>query len=64
MLLWNWHRTHTPGGIICFDFRFPELARVMALEGARCIFVPAAFNMTTGPAHWELMFRGKPHFSL
>ena len=29
----------------------------MALEGARCIFVPAAFNMTTGPAHWELMFR-------
>ncbi len=45
------------GLCICFDFRFPELARVMALEGARCIFVPAAFNMTTGPAHWELMFR-------
>lgn len=45
------------GLCICFDFRFPELARLMALEGARCIFVPAAFNMTTGPAHWELMFR-------
>lgn len=45
------------GLCICFDFRFPELARIMALEGARCIFVPAAFNMTTGPAHWELMFR-------
>lgn len=45
------------GLCICFDFRFPELARLMALEGARCVFVPAAFNMTTGPAHWELMFR-------
>ena len=45
------------GLCICFDFRFPELARLMALEGARCIFVPAAFNMTTGPAHWELLFR-------
>lgn len=45
------------GLCICFDFRFPELARLMALEGAQCIFVPAAFNMTTGPAHWELMFR-------
>lgn len=47
------------GLCICFDFRFPELARMMALEGARLILVPAAFNMTTGPAHWELMFRGR-----
>ena len=45
------------GLCICFDFRFPELARLMVLEGARAIIVPAAFNMTTGPAHWELMFR-------
>lgn len=45
------------GLCICFDFRFPELARIMTLDGAKCIFVPAAFNMTTGPAHWELMFR-------
>ena len=29
----------------------------MCLRGARVIFVPAAFNMTTGPAHWELLFR-------
>jgi predicted amidohydrolase len=29
----------------------------MALRGAKVIFVPAAFNMTTGPAHWELLFR-------
>ncbi|OUQ47985.1 carbon-nitrogen hydrolase [Lachnoclostridium sp. An118] len=47
------------GLCICFDFRFPELARKMVLDGARLILVPAAFNMTTGPAHWELMFRGR-----
>ena len=45
------------GLCICYDFRFPETARLMALDGARVILVPAAFNMTTGPAHWELMFR-------
>ena len=45
------------GLCICFDIRFPELSRLMALRGAKVIFVPAAFNMTTGPAHWELAFR-------
>jgi len=45
------------GLCICFDFRFEELARLMALRGAKVLFVPAAFNMTTGPAHWELLFR-------
>ena len=45
------------GVCICFDMRFPELSRCMALKGAKTIIVPAAFNMTTGPAHWELMFR-------
>lgn len=45
------------GLCICFDLRFEELARCMCLQGANCIFVPAAFNMTTGPAHWELLFR-------
>ena len=47
----------TMGLCICFDFRFEELARCMCLRGAKCIFVPAAFNRTTGPAHWELLFR-------
>lgn len=47
------------GLCICFDFRFPELARRMALEGAQVILVPAAFNMTTGPAHWEVLFRSR-----
>ena len=45
------------GLCICYDFRFPETARLMAQDGAGIILVPAAFNMTTGPAHWELMFR-------
>lgn len=47
------------GLCICYDYRFPELARLMALRGAQAILVPAAFNMTTGPAHWELMFRAR-----
>jgi len=45
------------GVMVCFDIRFVELSRLMALDGAEAIFVPAAFNMTTGPAHWELSFR-------
>ena len=45
------------GLCVCYDFRFPELPRLMAQRGARVILVPAAFNMTTGPAHWEIMFR-------
>ena len=45
------------GLCICFDLRFEELCRVMALEGARVLLAPAAFNMTTGPAHWELLLR-------
>ena len=47
----------TMGLCICFDLRFEERARCMCLRGAKCLFVPAAFNMTTGPAHWELLFR-------
>ena len=47
----------TMGLCVCFDLRFEELARCMCLRGAKVIFVPAAFNMTTGPAHWELLFR-------
>lgn len=52
---------NTPWGkmglIICYDIRFPELSRLLSLEGVQAIFVPAAFNMTTGPAHWEVSFR-------
>ena len=45
------------GLCICYDLRFPELSRRMADLGAQAVLVPAAFNMTTGPAHWEILFR-------
>ena len=45
------------GVAICFDIRFAEFFRVMGDAGAVLIAIPAAFNMTTGPAHWDLTFR-------
>ena len=45
------------GVAICYDVRFPELIRLMVLDGARVIVIPAAFNMTTGPAHWDMVYR-------
>lgn len=45
------------GVAVCFDVRFAEMFRVMANRGAKIIFLPAQFNMTTGPAHWDLQLR-------
>lgn len=47
------------GVAICYDVRFPEMFRSMALSGAKLIVLPAAFNMTTGPAHWDLTMRAR-----
>ncbi|MCQ4637087.1 carbon-nitrogen hydrolase family protein [Anaerovorax odorimutans] len=47
------------GVAICYDVRFPELSRKMALAGAKLIVLPAAFNLTTGPAHWDLTMRAR-----
>lgn len=47
------------GVMVCFDIRFPELCRSMAERGAKLIFCPAQFNMTTGPKHWELSLRAR-----
>jgi predicted amidohydrolase len=47
------------GIAICYDMRFPEMMRLMALEGAEVIVVPAAFNMTTGPAHWDIIIKAR-----
>lgn len=47
------------GVLICFDIRFPELSRITALKGAKCLIVPGAFNMSTGPLHWDLLFRAR-----
>ncbi|MEX1376772.1 MAG: carbon-nitrogen hydrolase family protein [Eubacteriales bacterium] len=42
---------------ICYDIRFPEYSRILSLSGAKVIFLPAAFNMTSGPAHWDINLR-------
>ena len=47
------------GVCICFDIRFPDLFIRMRDAGVKMVFVPAAFNMTTGPAHWETLFRSR-----
>lgn len=47
------------GAAVCFDVRFPELFRTMAEQGARCVFLPAQFNLVTGPRHWELLLRSR-----
>lgn len=44
---------------LCYDIRFPELARSMVLQGAEVLIYPAAFNHITGPAHWELLIRAR-----
>jgi predicted amidohydrolase len=47
------------GLTICYDLRFPELYRILALQGARVITVPANFTRITGAAHWEVLLRAR-----
>ncbi len=47
------------GAAVCFDVRFPELFRAMAVRGAKIIFLPAQFNMSTGPTHWQMAIRSR-----
>jgi deaminated glutathione amidase len=47
------------GLAICYDLRFPELFRILALEGAQAIMLPAAFTLTTGKDHWEALIRAR-----
>ncbi|KAG6959446.1 hypothetical protein JG687_00008782 [Phytophthora cactorum] len=44
---------------ICYDIRFPELSMLMKKQGAKILLFPGAFNLTTGPAHWELLQRAR-----
>jgi omega-amidase len=44
---------------ICFDVRFPEIAQIYQRQGCELLVYPGAFNMTTGPAHWELLCRAR-----
>ena len=45
------------GFAICYDIRFPEIFRIMALKGAQIVFTPANFTYETGSAHWESILR-------
>jgi len=47
------------GICICYDLRFPELLRLITLQGAQLVVVPGAFNLTTGPVHWEPLIRAR-----
>jgi predicted amidohydrolase len=47
------------GLTVCYDLRFPELYRILAVRGARILTVPAAFTYATGEAHWELLLRAR-----
>jgi predicted amidohydrolase len=49
----------TLGLSICYDLRFPELYRALALRGAEVLLVPAAFTHFTGAAHWEVLLRAR-----
>ncbi|HEX7058542.1 MAG TPA: carbon-nitrogen hydrolase family protein [Solirubrobacterales bacterium] len=44
---------------VCYDLRFPELYRILAVRGARLVTVPAAFTLATGPDHWEVLLRAR-----
>ena len=44
---------------VCYDVRFPELYRVLAVQGARVITVPSAFTTPTGRDHWEILLRAR-----
>jgi len=49
----------TVGLSICYDLRFPELYRALALRGAELLLVPSAFTVYTGAAHWEVLLRAR-----
>jgi predicted amidohydrolase len=56
--------SETAGGVplglsVCYDLRFPELYRILAVRGARVIALPAAFTKLTGAAHWEVLIRAR-----
>ncbi|RIA91993.1 carbon-nitrogen hydrolase [Glomus cerebriforme] len=44
---------------ICYDIRFPEMAMIAARKGCIAMIYPGAFNLTTGPLHWELLQRSR-----
>jgi deaminated glutathione amidase len=54
------HASGVPLGLsVCYDLRFPELFRILAVRGARILALPSAFTMVTGRAHWEILVRAR-----
>jgi predicted amidohydrolase len=49
----------TLGMTVCYDLRFPELYRILAVRGAGVIAVPSAFTLHTGKDHWEVLLRAR-----
>jgi predicted amidohydrolase len=49
----------TIGLTVCYDVRFPELYRILALEGAELVTVPAHFTTPTGKDHWHVLLRAR-----
>jgi predicted amidohydrolase len=49
----------TAGLAICYDLRFPELFRALSAQGADLLLLPAAFTLTTGRDHWEVLVRAR-----
>jgi predicted amidohydrolase len=47
------------GLTVCYDLRFPELYRILAVRGARALTVPSAFTLATGRDHWEVLLRAR-----
>jgi predicted amidohydrolase len=47
------------GLTVCYDLRFPELYRILAVRGARLVAVPSAFTAATGRDHWEVLLRAR-----
>jgi predicted amidohydrolase len=47
------------GLTVCYDLRFPELYRILAVRGARVLTVPAAFTLATTREHWEVLLRAR-----
>jgi len=47
------------GLTVCYDLRFPELYRILAVRGARVLTVPSAFTAVTGAAHWDTLVRAR-----
>jgi len=49
----------TLGMTVCYDLRFPELYRILAVRGATVLTVPSAFTYETGKHHWEVLLRAR-----